>query len=110
MGPVGTVRGRRAACPYLRVLTWTLTWECSDRLKGNGYKLKENRYRLDSKKKFFTVRVVSCWNSFLEKLWMPHPKECSQPGLVGQSDLAECLPMSRGWEPDFWSVTFQTIL
>lgn len=35
---------------------------CSDKAMEKAFKLKKSRFRLDTRKRFFTVRVVRYWN------------------------------------------------
>jgi len=52
---------------------------------------------------FFTLRVLRCWNSCPERLWMPRPslEVCKarldgQPGLVLNVEVM-ALPAAGGW-------------
>ena len=77
------------------------TRACRDRIRGDGFKLKEWRFRSDVRKKLFPMRVVRPWHRLPREMVDAPSLETFMVGLDGALSnliqLKTSLLLAGGW-------------
>ena len=64
-------------------------------MRGNDFKLEEGRFRLDIRKKFFTVGMVILWNGLPSEAVDAPSLDTLKVRLDGLREVS--LPIAGGW-------------
>ena len=80
---------------------WLFTWSESDRTRGNGFKLKEGKFRFVVRKTFFTQSSIKCWHGLPREVVDALPLKAFKARLDGTLGnlpwWGAALPMAGGW-------------
>ena len=77
------------------------TRACNDRKMGNGFKLKNGRFRWDIRKNFLRWEWWDTGTGYPEKLWMPPPRKCSRLGWVRLWETWSSRRFPCSWQEDW---------
>ena len=86
---------------YKQERDWFFPWSNGDRTRGNGFKLKERKFKLDVRNRYFTERVVRHWNRLpreaMDAIFLEVFKARLHGALGNLIWQVANLPMTGGW-------------
>ena len=84
----------------------TFSWSDGDRIRGNFFKLKEGKFKLDVRQKFYTQLVVRLRNRFPREAVDTPSLEMFKARLAGdwKPDLVGGNPICGRWELELYDL------